>query len=343
MKPLYVTSDLHLGAERVSGTVPLTRSKLKQDLLAGYADILLKSSGSLLINGDWLDTDKIALADLLEVYRMTSAWLGGNDKLYAARGNHDSANNRQVLSSFDLLCLLLQSTHGDKVVIINDTAAIPEYNAYIIASSQNQDAFDSAIASVPPCETLFLHCNVANKFAVASLHSLNLSEEQIQKLPVTRIVAGHEHHRRELSRGKVHIPGCPLPSSVADCLGPDKKYMVKLSGAGLEYIETWQANGDFDQQDWRSLQDTGARFIRVIGNATYAEAAEVVSAISKFRSKSEALVITNAVVVEGISDQAELEITAEKMAAFDVKAALFSILDPEEVAVVTQLLEGENV
>jgi hypothetical protein len=118
--------------------------------------------------------------------------------------------------------------------------------------------------------------------------------------------------------------------------------MIKVSDAGIEYIETWQAAGDFVQLDWRNLADDGARFIRVIGQATAAEASEVVSAISKFRSKSAALVISNAVSVEGVSDQDELDLSVEQMAAFDVRAALFEILDKDEVAVVSKLLEGEN-
>jgi hypothetical protein len=114
--------------------------------------------------------------------------------------------------------------------------------------------------------------------------------------------------------------------------------MVKVSGSEVEYISTWQAAGDFEQQDWRNLKDTGARFIRVVGTATAEESSDAVAAISRFRSTSKALVITNAVAVGDALDASQLAINAETVTAFDVKSALFDILEPEEVSVIKSLL-----
>jgi hypothetical protein len=65
----------------------------------------------------------------------------------------------------------------------------------------------------------------------------------------------------------------------------------------------------------------------------------MVSAISKFRARSEALVITNAVKVDGVDAEAELELSVEEMGVFDVKAAVMELLLPEERAVINKLLE----
>jgi hypothetical protein len=339
MKPLYVFGDVHLGTERSSGTTPFTRQKLKEDLLANYADLLCNAKGYLLINGDWLDTDKIALKDLFECYRLTSEWLTINEKLYISEGNHCQAGNAQNTSSFDLLCKLLVAVHGDKVVPIYGSLYLPAHDAYVISSLRNQDLFDQALTQVPKCSTVYLHCNYDNFFAASSQHSLNLTEEQAAKLPAQRIVMSHEHGHRKALNGKVHLIGAPFCSSVSDCVASDEKYMVKVAGDTVEYIATWEASTDFSRQDWRNLQDTGARFIRVEGDATASEAADAVSAISKFRARSEALVITNAVRVEGATPE-EIELSVEQMAVFDVKAAVLELFTAEERSVLVGLLEA---
>lgn len=337
IKPLYVFGDTHIGVSR-GGTTPETKQQLKQDLLKGFKGLLERASGSLLLNGDVLDTDSIDLKDLFETYQMLSDWLTRNDKLWMISGNHGASNNTQKISSFDLLCRLLSEVHGDKVVQVHDSLALPEHNAYVIGYSRNQDLFDAELARVPACSTLYLHCNVDNPHTAGSQHSLNLTLERARSLPVERIVVSHEHNSRKVLNGKVHLIGAPFCSSVSDCLNSPEKYMVKVTGSEVEYITTWQAEGDFDQQDWRNLQDTGARFIRVVGTATAEESTQAVAAVSRFRGTSKALVITNAVAVGDALDASELALNAETVTAFDVKSALFSILEPEEVSVIKSLL-----
>jgi hypothetical protein len=337
IKPLYVFGDTHIGVLR-GGTTPETKQQLKQDLLKSFQALLDNASGSLLLNGDVFDTDSIDLKDLFETYRMLSDWLTKNDRLWLVAGNHGAANNSQKTSSFDLLCRLLSEVHGDKAVQVKDSLALPEHDAYVIGYSRNQDLFEAELAKVPVCSTLYLHCNVDNPHTAGSQHSLNLTLERSKSLPVERIVVSHEHNSRKVLNGKVHLIGCPSPSSVSDCLNSPEKYMVKVSGSEVEYISTWQAAGDFEQQDWRNLKDTGARFIRVVGTATAEESSDAVAAISRFRSTSKALVITNAVAVGDALDASQLAINAETVTAFDVKSALFDILEPEEVSVIKSLL-----
>lgn len=343
MKPVYVTSDLHLSALRVAGTTPQSSQQLRQDLLRGFACILEKCDSDVLINGDFADSYKMVPSDILAAYTLIANWLANGHHMYAVPGNHCLSKSAYDLSSFELLFRLLEAQYPEQVSLHMLPGPIRD-NMYVLGHVQNQDLLNVELAKVPQgTDYLFLHANFANPFAQRSDHSLDVSEAQAKESPAKTLIFGHEHVRREALRGKVQIVGNPFPSSISDCLHNEKKYMIKVSDAGIEYIETWQDQGDFDQQDWRNLADTGARFIRVIGQATAAEASEVVSAISKFRSKSDALVISNAVSVEGVSDQDELDLSVEQMAAFDVRAALFEILDKDEVAVVSKLLEGENV
>jgi hypothetical protein len=341
MKTLFFTSDHHLGADR-GGTTPATKQTLKSQLQRDYRSILEKAQGHLLLGGDTFDSDKISNLDLLEAFHATSAWLSRNSSLWLTAGNHGNSKNLQNLSSFDLFCELLRAAHGEKVHIIGDACAMLEHDAYVISSVMNQDRFDAELLKVPACKYLFLHCNYNSPFTKDSQHSLNLTEAQAQQLPVGQIIFAHEHQGRTALQGKVQVVGNPFPSSVADCLGNNTKRMLKITEAGTEYIETWKASNDFSRQDWRTLKDDGCRFIRVEGEATAAEAADMVSAISKFRARSGALVITNAVKVDGVDAEAELELSVEEMGVFDVKAAVMELLLPEERAVINKLLEASN-
>lgn len=109
-------------------------------------------------------------------------------------------------------------------------------------------------------------------------------------------------------------------------------------------IQTWSAAEDFAEVDWQDLAnfDGPQRFIRIVGKASAAEAAEMISTISKFRQKSDAFVVTNAVSVEGMAAMDDLPATMESMKAFDVLAYLHEQLEPEQSAVVAKLLAEEQ-
>lgn len=341
MKTLFSINDIHAGVLRSGGTTPTTALALREQTLQGLRSLLGRcTEGDLIINGDLLDTNAIPYYDLWATVQALSAWLCStwDSKLYLARGNHDASKSSVNLSSFDMLCLMLKQMYPDSVGIIDKPTYLVEHDAWVIPHLQNQDIFDAALAAVPECALLFVHVNYDNKFAVNSDHSLNMTVQQAKGCKAEKIIFGHEHQARTMLGGKVVIVGNQLPTSVADCLGNSEKFMLKIAGGRIEYITTWQAEGDFDQQDWRNLRETGARFIRVIGTATAEESSDAVAAISRFRSTSKALVITNAVAVGDALDAAQLAIDAETVTAFDVKAALFETLDAEEVSVIKQLL-----
>lgn len=334
-------NDLHLAAIRTGGTTPQTAWELRQYLLRSYAG-LLEAAGNedVFINGDWLDTANVPMIDLLETYRLTADWLlkGHRPKLYASRGNHDAVKNSTAISSFDLLSQLLQERFPQQVEIFTEPGWLND-QSYVIPHLPNQELFNLALQAVPPCKYLFLHCNFDNKFAEQADHSLNLSIAQAEAIPCERVIIAHEHQRRDALNGKVLVVGNQFPSSIADCLGNTAKYLLSISTDKLEWLPTWQREGNFVQMDWEELNETTAQFVRVVGEASAEDAARVVANISKFRAKSKALVITNAVQIEGCADGEQLQVSLESIKAFDVMEALMKYLDEREQGVVKALLK----
>lgn len=342
MKTLTVINDWHLGAIRSGGTTPATALQLRHDLLKNAEDILYQIQGDLLVNGDLFDGADIPRSDLLQAVRIFSDWLVRSPgRLYLANGNHDLDKNSTRMSSFQLFAALLMDMHPDEVIHITEGTALLDHDAYVVPHMPNQELFDLELAKVPECRFLFVHANYDNQFAVESDHSLNLSKAVAEQLPVEYIVFGHEHQARTELGGKVVIVGNQFSSSISDCLGPNHKALLRIDDGRYALHTTWEAEGDFSQQDWRALTDTG-RFIRVTGEASAEEADKVVTAIARFRREAKALVITNAVKVAGVSDAAELALSHEEVTNFNVMDALLEYLGLEDGAKIKKLMENEN-
>ncbi len=328
---LTTLNDRHTGAVRSAGTTPATAYQLRLDLLSELEEELYAIATDLMLLGDLCDGADISKADLLRLYFILNDWLIRTGKsLWAVPGNHDLAKRSDQLSSFQLLIKLLQG-EGQYAGTVHyiETGTMTPYG-YVIPHVTNQDVFNLELSKVPACDYLFVHCNYDNKFAVEADHSLNMSREQAEALPVKHIVFAHEHQQRTELKGKVIVIGNQRPSSVSDCLNNStKRCMVVHDDGTHEFVETWEAEGDFSEQDWRDLKDEG-RFIRVVGTATSAEAAQVVTAISRFRATAKALVITNAVKVEGVDDAAVLELSHEEITSFNVHAELRKLLTEDE-------------
>lgn len=343
---LIILNDWHIGAIRSAGTTPTTAYGLRQDLLSQFEETLYGVHTDLMILGDLFDSHDISKQDLLRTYRILDDWLVRTGKdLWLVNGNHDLAKASTNFSSFQFLAKLLseagEGQYPGTVTHVEGTGVMTPYG-YIIPHVTNQDLFDLELSKVPECRYLFVHCNYDNKFAVESDHSLNMSREQAVALPVKHIVFAHEHQGRENLGGKVQVIGNQFPSSVSDCLNNDTKRMMHIDLDGFSYIQTWKAFGDFAELDWRDLADTGARFIRVTGTASAGEAAQVVTAIAKFRSQSEALVITNAVVIEGQDNSEEINLTHEQITNFNVMDALLELLTEEEGTKIKTLMENRD-
>lgn len=339
---LHVLNDLHLGTHRTGGTTPATAYELRQYLLNGTREMLEQINGDLLVNGDLFDGADIPRADLLEAVRMFSAWLDRDvGDLFLANGNHDLDRNSSRLSSFQFFAQLLCGLYPDRVAHIAEGTYLDQHDIYVLPHLANQDLTNLALAQVPACRALFVHMNYDNQFAVEMDHSLNMSKEQAEQLPVEYIIFGHEHQARTELGGKVVIVGNQLSSSISDCLGPAQKYRLELAPTGLKFHQTWTAEGSFSQQDWRELKDEG-QFIRVTGTATPADADKVVTALSRFRRDASALVITNAVKIGESDTSAEMVLSHEEVTSFNVMAALREYLGPDDAAEVDQILKEHH-
>jgi len=340
MSNLTHVSDWHLGAVRSGGTTPSTAYQLRQDLLANGEHLLSTIDNDLLVGGDLFDTSDISKKDLLETYRMFAAWLGKGHMLYLEAGNHDEVRNVTQYSSFDFFAALLVEQFPEQAVLIRGGHYIEKHDVYVLSHVQNQDLLDLELTKVPACRALFLHANYDCPFAINSDHSLSVSEGQARAAPVDHVIFAHEHVGRTELKGKVVIPGNQFPSSISDVLNNDSKRLLVLTDAGIEFIETWRADSDYVELDWRELTDTGARFIRAVGQATAAEAPQVVSAISRFRSTSSALIVGNAVKIEGVNDAEAFTLSHEQVTSFNVRDALREYLTDEDNQKIDKLMEA---
>jgi DNA repair exonuclease SbcCD nuclease subunit len=331
---LTIISDLHIGAIRSAGTTPTTQYELRKHLLSKFK-ALLPETGDLLINGDLFDTNNIPISDVLQTYIILNDWLTQHpdNKLYNSTGNHDASKTSTVLSSFQFLGKLLKLAHPDRYIHVEEPMLTP--HGYIIPHLRNQDLFDLALSKVPECNFLFVHANYDNGFAAQSDQSLNISRDQAEASKARIIVFGHEHHKRLV--GKVVIPGNQIASSVSDWLSPQDKGYVTIVDGTLHYNISATREQEFAELDWRTLEVTDHKFVRVTGDATAEEASEVVNAINKLRKTSEAFVITNAVQISTGAIKVDFDSTLANVQSFSVMSAIKELLTDEENAVLDAL------
>lgn len=336
MAQLKIISDLHLGVQRSAGTTPVSAYLLRLSLLKQAADLIDTCRDSdLMILGDLFDSTSVPMSDWLASFQMLQDRCSGSPRhTYLVGGNHDYPKTNTTLSSFQLLCAVLTDLNPDKVTAIHTPQMTP--HGFVIPSLANQDLMDQALESVPTCEVAYLHVNYDNKFAAQSDQSLNLSPEQAELCLAKNIVIAHEHQTRKI--GKVWIPGNQIVSSISDCLGSDAKRWTIVENGQPRFEKLYDIQEVYEQMPWDCLVDSDKPFIRVSGQASSAQASEVVSAISVYRRQSSALVITNAVKVLAEDGSQVFERSLESVKAFDVMSALKEFLKPEEFAVVEKVL-----
>jgi hypothetical protein len=328
---LRVINDCHLGAYRTAGTTPNSRQELTRHMRQQF-EKLLPLNSDLMILGDLFDKSQVDLADLYYAFEVLTLWLKGGKCLYLVGGNHDLEKDSSKISSFQILCKLLQTLSVNIKVV--DKPTMTPYG-YAIPHLPNQTLFDEALAQVPECDFLFLHCNYNNFFATQSDHSLNLSKEQAEESKANQIVIAHEHNARTV--GKVTLPGCQIASSVSDWINATAKYYVTINGKSIQTDECLMKVTEYIELDWKALEVTGHSFVRVIGEAKVSEAALVVNTIAKFRTKSPALVVSNAVKMESNEALDGFDEALETVQGFDVWNALEATLAPDEMTILRGL------
>lgn len=351
MKTL-ITSDWHLGVRRSAGTTPESSKALQARLLAEFDQLLTRHTDKdVLIAGDLFDNFTVDTHIVLETfYILSDHLLNSKGTLFLQAGNHDWAPRAAQVSSFHLLAGILQTQWGDRVVVADQGFQILKSGLAVISHVPNQDLLNIEVekALVFKNHWIVCHANYDNHFAVASDHSLNLDQAQIGKLTEhNRLLMAHEHQHRTMQGGNAICMGNPYPSSVSDCMAKGAgqtdglKYAWILDDSGvLDKEVTWNALESYQRIDWRDLDEAGdAQFIRVSGDATAAEASQVIDAIAKLRGKSAAYVISNAVRIdgqEGAEDAAE-EIF-QGLKGFNVMGALLDELNAEERKVVEEVM-----
>ena len=352
---MILINDLHLGVNRVSGTTPQSREDLRTYVFAEFDKLLHLAYGNdLCILGDLFDAFEVAPRDWLESYLLLADWCTNNPNctLYLVAGNHDVSMKGTKVSSFETLATVLDQQFDNVQVVGIDSYMDIGSNVHIVAHHRNQELFDLALIKVlNDCKRgdyVLLHVNYDNKFAERSDHSLNVSEAQaleFTKKGVDLLFAHEHHHRREIPHGtpadggSVVCLGNQIPTSVSDVLGRADKFYWELWEEGLRKHKFWESKGNYTELDWRSLpQDSPAKFIRVVGDAVNAEAAQVIDAIHRFRQKSNAFVITNAVKIEGIADIESLPDTFEAAKKFDVMEFVYGQLNEAEAEVIRKII-----
>jgi hypothetical protein len=368
---LTIINDLHCGVERRGGTTPASANALREWTHAEHRRLLKMAGNShVIVVGDLTDAFDIPLHDALEIYSAASDYLGERPgaSLTWVKGNHDVSKDSSKMGTVEFVGWLLRAKYGNRFSLVSRPAFVDE-GVYAIPHLVNQEAFDAALAAVPDgTKYLLLHCNFDNPFAGQQDHSLNIERSVVRGLKergITTIIA-HEHQGRTAFAEKLIVVGNQFPTSVADCLGTSDtlpvKRMLRISAAGVESVTTWKPTGGcgYCEVDWQNLEMIPeanlierASFIRVAGEASAEQAADVVRVISDLRQRSKAFVITNAVKIAQVGGMDALADSVEDMRKVDVIELLIETLSPEQQAAVRKLrapkrvdeveLEAENV
>lgn len=357
MKPLLIVNDVHLGVSRVAGTTPASATALKRYLQNAFSDLIIGNKDKdLLILGDLFDSFTVESGEVLQTYNTLMSWmLVSGNKLTLVPGNHDWSAKGDRTSSFHLLAEVLLAQFGDRVQVCKPEFTRLGNNLYAVPHCANQDLFELELAraAVAPPGFLLLHCNVMNGFADRSDHSLNLTQEWCETLTKKHfIMVAHEHQWRVLNMNKgLVVLGNQFPSSVSDCMDKSSqegaKFAYVIEGTdktGYEYnaMRTWWADQDgagYSEVDWQDLPGAKAKFIRAVGHATASQAVDVISTIAKFRGRSDAFIVTNAVEVEGMENMEGIgSACLDQIQSFDVLQALLDLLNEKERTVIQGIL-----
>ena len=330
---MIVLNDLHLDANRSAGATPASAKALREYSLNSFTNFLETVDEDVIIVGDLMDTWQIGLSTVLAVYQAFDRWLGKGHRLIVQAANHDLSTDSSRYGSLQFLMALFADRPNVQFVI--HAGAWVAEGMYCVPHVANSDLFDMELAKVPECEVLFLHANLDNPWACSSDHSLNVTREQLDKLPAKLVYFGHEHHARRL--GKAFVGGVQWPTSVSDCLGKKDKFAYRITGTTIEPIKTWDS-ANYAEIDWRNPEASDAQFIRFVGHCKPDEAAEMANVIAAYRRSSDAFVITNAVKVGEDTEGAELELASlEAINKFSVMDALKEYLSVEDVNILESL------
>jgi hypothetical protein len=346
---VLVINDLHIGVNRAGGTTPQSQAALRDYLRNGLEQLISQEDEFVIVNGDLFDSFTVDTMEVMKTAVIFLKWLSKSDSrgLHIIAGNHDWSPRGDRLSGFHLLAYMLSFSENEHQVVVHDDGLGRVCkNVWCIPHMPNQELFNAEVIKASEMDGkgkhLLLHCNYKNAFTENSDHSLNLNDDQVNLLMEAgwTLVFGHEHVGRVMRSGKVVIVGNQYPSSVIDCIGDDDKHCLRIQDGLLHLERTWAGHENYVEVDWKDLKVSDKyQFIRVTGEASAAEAADVIKAVSKLRQSHSAYVITNAVKIEGCDLSNELAGSIEDIKVFDVVGAIMSELTEQEQNVVKGLLQ----
>jgi len=337
-----LTTDWHLGALRRAGATPQSNSDMQEFMFEVFCKEL-DTRQPQLICGDLLDSFTVDAGCLLRTHDALAKFLETGQELAVMRGNHDSNPRGQAMSSFDLLFGVLEKRFTKNLVVARTVTHWRQF--VLVPHLPNNDMFSLELSKLQGVKdrVFVFHSNFDSPYISDSLHSLNLTPEMVAPILKNgnKIVLGHEHTHRVLMEGSLLVLGNSVPSSVSDCLANTNK--VSASFNGLDYVLETIVNLQelYSDIDWRNISHVSQdlKFIRVSGNATAEEAAQVVSAIATLRKRHSALVISNAVEIEGMSQFDDLaKVSFEDVAKFDVLGMLLEEFSAKEQEALRSLL-----
>lgn len=349
---MLIINDLHIGVTRQGGTTPQSQQALKDYLRDRFRFLLDLEKDEVLVNGDMFNDFTVDTVEVVRTYEIIADWLHENPtaRFYNVRGNHDWHPSGSKLSSWHLMNHFLRAHFGERVRTIESGFEHVSDSVHCIPHMPNQELFnveiDKACAVDGQGKQLLVHCNVKNTFAEHSDHSLNIDDTQLGNLMRAgwQVVVAHEHVGYTLRSGRVIVVGNQTSASISDCIDDPTKEALVIEDGKVALIQTQRTEDVFCEVDWRDLGNGPfilKHFYRIVGEASAAEAADVVSAIAKFRQEccADVFAISNAVKVEGhvALDEAAVS-TIESVKAFDVVSAIMEKLEPREVEVVKGLL-----
>lgn len=317
MSNLFIINDTHLGVRRQTGTTHESLDALLEWQYKLFKELLEVADGSdLCILGDLFDSRQVSKEDEIRTFKLLNDWLKRNSNtLYLIAGNHDLSKNSEDISSFENLCTYLHEMgYGDKLVTKSDGAIRLSETVAAVSHVANQTLFDKELATLaddPKLKFVLVHCNYDNHFAAQADHSLNISAEQAAAFDENGIhlIFAHEHHYRTIDN--CTIIGNQIPTSVADCLNCEAKYIANISdGTHLATMPILPVEAVYTEVDWREadkLHGADLKFIRLAGRAEHHEAGLVVDTLATLRRNSDAFVITNAVRIGEVGIDANTE------------------------------------
>lgn len=309
---LKISSDYHLGCNRTSHTTPASRERLKFNLFEQAMGILNHQGMTQICLGDLFDS---FWSDAVTLKQGKVVWQSCDIVL---TGNHDRSGRANAVSSLEFIeddQRVLLPALTDKPTVRRQKLGV---EVQWIHHKMTQTLFDESLEEVEPIGgLLLLHCNYNNGLATDE-SSLNLTEEQAEKLltKVDKIFIGHVHNSETHFDGRLILTGNIHPTSFSDI--SDK--FVWYVDENLEVTKdcVWSERTRSLKLDYKHLLDnpenlSALQFIEITGQAETSELPKIARAISNlWKTLPDVLMIKNSVtstrVVETPKEVSKLDI-----------------------------------